>query len=82
MGGGTPLLLQIPPDDSRVLPPAPLRPPPLIQHHQGLSVEDEATEEEGNGGHEQDPQAIGHVVPVQAGAAEVKAGVNLYTGQG
>lgn len=75
------LLLQTPPDDSKVLLPAPRWSPPLLQHHQGLSVEDEATQEEDDGGYEHDPQAIGHVVLGQAGAAEVKAGVHLHTCQ-
>lgn len=76
------LLVQTPPDDSQVLSPVSLWPPPLLQHHQRLSVEDEAAEEEGDGGHEHDPQAICHVVVGQAGAAEVKAGINLYASQG
>lgn len=77
-----PLLLQTPPDDSQVLLPAPRWSPPLLQHHQGLSVEDEATQEEDDRGYEHDPQAICHVVLRQTGAAEVKAGVHLYTSQG
>lgn len=77
-----PLLLQTPPDDSQVLLPAPLWSPPLLQHHQGLSVEDEATQEEDDGGYKHDSQAICHVVLGQTGAAEVKAGVRLYTCQG
>jgi len=77
-----PLPVQTPPDDSWVLLSVPLRSPPLLQHHQGLSVEDETTEEEGDGRYEHDPQAVCHVVPGQAGAAEVKAGIHLYASQG
>lgn len=77
-----PLPLQTPPDDSQVLLPAPLWSPPLLQHHQGLSVEDEAAQEEDDRGYEHDPQAISHVVLGQAGAAEVNAGIHLYTCQG
>lgn len=79
---GTLLLKQTPPDDSEVLLSVPLRSPPLLQHHQGLSVEDEATEKESNGGYEHYPQAVCHVVPGQTRAAEVKAGIHLYTSQG
>lgn len=74
--------MQTPPDDSQVLLSVPLWSPPLLQHHQGLSVEDEAAEEEGDGGYEHDPQAVCHVVPGQTGAAEVKAGIHLYASQG
>lgn len=79
---GMPLPLQTPPDDSWVLLPVPRWSPPFLQHHQGLSVEDETAQEEDDGGHEHDPQAICHVVLGQAGAAEVQAGVQLYTCQG
>lgn len=70
-GGGTA------PDDARVLPPVPGRPAPLLHHHHGLPVGQEAAEEQGDRGREQQAQSVEGVVARQAGAVEVERGVQL-----
>lgn len=76
-----PVPVQTPPDDSQVLLSVPLWSAPFLQHHQGLSVEDEAAEEEGDRRYKHDPQAVCHVVLGQTGAAEVNGGIHLYASQ-
>lgn len=65
------------PDDAWVFPPVPCGPAPLLHHHHGLPAGEEATEEKGEWGCEQQPQAVEGIVACQAGAAEVKGGVQL-----
>lgn len=65
------------PDDAWVFSPVPCGPAPLLHHHHGLPVGEEATEEKGEWGCEQQAQAVEGIVACQAGAAEVKGGVQL-----
>lgn len=65
------------PDDAWVFPPVPCRPAPLLHHHHGLPTGEEATEEKGEWGCEQQAQAVEGIVACQAGAAEVKGRVQL-----
>lgn len=71
-----------PPDDGQILLSSPRRSLPLLQHHHRLPVDNEAAEKEGNGRHKHDPHPVRRVVLGQAGAVEVKGGVNLHAGQG
>ena len=52
-------------------------PAPLLNHHHGLPVGKEATEEKGKWGCQQQAQAIEGIVACQAGAIEVEGGVQL-----
>ena len=55
----------------------PGRPAPLFHHHHGLPVGQEAAEEQGDRGREQQAQSIEGIVARQAGAVEVERGVQL-----
>lgn len=55
----------------------PGRPAPLFHHHHGLPVGQEAAEEQGDRGREQQAQSVEGIVACQAGAVEVERGVQL-----
>lgn len=75
LGGGE--LCETLPDDAQVLPAVPRWPAPLLHHQHRLSIDQEATEEEGQRGCEQQAHAIEGIVALEAGTVEVKGGVHL-----
>lgn len=67
---------------SRIFGPFPHRSHPFVHHDTSVSVHQDPEEEQYNGWDKHHPQSVELVVLRNAGAVEVKAGVELDTHQG